>query len=63
MRVKFITMKGASNIASAPFCRGIPQHERTMSRREATAKTVAVKAGYTPTAPAWPFYGRAAYPC
>ena len=34
MIVKFITMKGASNIASAPFYRGFVQHDRTMSRRE-----------------------------
>ena len=34
MQVKFITMKGASNIASAPFYRGFVQHDRTMSRRE-----------------------------
>ena len=34
MTVKFITMKGASNLASAPFYRGFVQHERTMSRRE-----------------------------
>ena len=34
MTVKFITMKGASNIASAPFYRGFVQHDRTMSRRE-----------------------------
>ena len=34
MIVKFITMKGASNIASAPFYRGFVQHDRTMSKRE-----------------------------
>ena len=34
MIVKFITMKGASNIASEPFYRGFVQHDRTMSRRE-----------------------------
>ena len=34
MIVKFITMKGASNLASAPFYRGFVQHDRTMSRRE-----------------------------
>ena len=34
MTVKFITMKGASNIASEPFYRGFVQHDRTMSRRE-----------------------------
>ena len=51
MRVKFITMKGASNIARAPFYLGIPQHERTMSRRETAAKTVAVKAGAGPVVP------------
>lgn len=35
MTVKFITMKRAGNIASAPFYRGFVQHERTMSRCEA----------------------------
>ena len=34
MIVKFITMKGASNIASEPFYRGFVQHDRTMSCRE-----------------------------
>ena len=34
MIVKFIAMKGASNIASEPFYRGFVQHDRTMSRRE-----------------------------
>jgi hypothetical protein len=34
MIVKFITMKGASNIAATPFYVGFVQHERTMSRRE-----------------------------
>ena len=34
MIVKFITMKGASNIAAAPFYVGFVQHDRTMSRRE-----------------------------
>ena len=37
MIVKFITMKGASNIASEPFYRGFVQHDRTMSRRETYA--------------------------
>jgi hypothetical protein len=34
MIVKFITMKGASNIAATPFYVGFVQHDRTMSRRE-----------------------------
>ena len=34
MIVKFITMKGVSNIATAPYYVGFVQHDRTMSRRE-----------------------------
>ena len=34
MIVKFITMKGVSGIAAAPFYVGFVQHDRTMSRRE-----------------------------
>ena len=34
MTVKFITVKGQGNIATAPFYVGFVQHERTMSRRE-----------------------------
>ena len=49
MIVKFITMKGASNIASVPFYRGFVQHDRTMSRRE-TYDYCAERTGYTPTA-------------
>ena len=37
MIVKFITMKGASNIAATPFYVGFVQHDRTMSRRETYA--------------------------
>ena len=60
MRVKFITMKGAGNIARAPFYLGIPQHERTMSRREAY-EHVALKTGYTPTAVRAVFMAAAEY--
>ena len=34
MIVKFITMKGVSGIAAAPYYVGFVQHDRTMSRRE-----------------------------
>ena len=37
MIVKFITMKGASGIAAAPYYVGFVQHDRTMSRRETYA--------------------------
>ena len=54
MIVKFITMKGASNLASAPFYRGFVQHDRTMSRRETYEycaertgfKAAAIRAGF-----------------
>ena len=49
MIVKFITMKGASNIAAAPFYVGFVQHDRTMSRRE-TYEYCAERTGYKATA-------------
>ena len=49
MIAKFITMKGASNIAATPFYVGLVQHERTMSRRE-TYEYCAERTGYTATA-------------
>ena len=35
MKAKFITVKGPGSLAAEPFYLGIPQHERTMSKREA----------------------------
>ena len=35
MTVKFMTVKGPDRLARAPFYLGIPQHERTIPRREA----------------------------
>ena len=49
MTVKFITVKGPDRLARAPFYLGIPQHERTMSKREAY-ELIALKTGYTSTA-------------
>ena len=49
MIAKFITLKGASNIAATPFYVGLVQHERTMSRRE-TYEYCAERTGYTATA-------------
>ncbi len=36
MIVKFITMKGTSNIAATPYYVGLVQNERTMSRQIST---------------------------
>ena len=47
MTVKFMTVKGSENLGRAPFYVGIPQHERTMSRREAY-EHIAAATGYTP---------------
>ena len=49
MRAKFITVKGSEHLGTEPFYKGILQHERTMSRREAY-EYIAEKTGYTPTA-------------
>ena len=49
MKVKFMTVKGSTNIARSPYYIGIPQHERIMSKREAYAYC-AEKTGYTQTA-------------
>ena len=35
MAVKFMTIKGASTIATKPFYIGIPQHERVIGKKEA----------------------------
>ena len=47
--IKFITARGASALSSSPFYVGIPQHERTMSRKE-TYDFLAEQLGYKPTA-------------
>ena len=60
MTVKFMTVKGSENLGRAPFYVGIPQHERTMSRREAY-EHVALKTGYTPTAVRAVFMAAAEY--
>ena len=60
MTVKFITVKGPDRLARAPFYLGIPQHERTMSRREAY-EHIAAATGYTPTAVRAVFMAAAEY--
>ena len=49
MTVKYITVKGPDRLAREPFYMGIPQHDRTISRRE-FYDLVAGRTGYTPTA-------------
>ena len=60
MTVKFITVKGPDRLARAPFYVGIPQHERTMSKREAY-ELIALKTGYTSTAVKAVFMAAAEY--
>ena len=60
MTVKFMTVKGSENLGRAPFYVGIPQHERTMSRREAY-EHIAAATGYTPTAVRAVFMAAAAF--
>ena len=47
--IKFITVKGNGDLAREPFYVGIPQHERTISAREAY-ELCAKHTGYKPTA-------------
>ena len=47
--IKFITVKGNGDLAREPFYVGIPQHERTISAREAY-ELCAEHTGYKPTA-------------
>ncbi len=46
--VRFATVKGNSTLAPAPFYVGIPQHERTMTKKE-TYDYCAERTGYKPT--------------
>ena len=48
MKVKFALVKGNSTLAASPFYVGIPQHERTMTKKEAYAYC-AERIGYKPT--------------
>ena len=48
MTVKYITVKGPDRLAREPFYMGIPQHDRTLSRRE-FYDLVAGRTGYRPT--------------
>ena len=48
MTVKFATVMGNSTLASKPFYVGIPQHERTMTKKE-TYAYCADRTGYKPT--------------
>ena len=49
MTVKYITVKGPDRLAREPFYMGIPQHDRTLTRRE-FYDLVAGRTGYKPTA-------------
>ena len=49
MKAKFITVKGSERLGTEPFYMGVPQHERTLSRRE-FYDLVAGRTGYRPTA-------------
>ena len=49
MTVKFITVKGSERLGRSPFYVGIPQHERTMSKRE-VYDYCAERTGYNATA-------------
>ena len=60
MTVKFITVKGSENLGRTPFYIGVPQHERTMPRRE-TYEHIAAATGYTPTAVRAVFMAAAEY--
>ena len=60
MAYKFVTVKGASSLATAPFYIGIPQHERIMPRRE-TYKYLEDRTGYKATAIRAVFMGLAAF--
>ena len=48
-KIKFITVKGQGNLAQEPFYVGIPQHERSLSLREAY-ELCAEHTGYRATA-------------
>ena len=49
MTTKFVTMKGKSPLALKSYYIGVPQHERTMGKKE-TYAFCAAKTGYTATA-------------
>ena len=48
MKVQFITVKGPDHLAREPFYIGIPQHDRTLSRKE-FYELVAERTGYEAT--------------
>ena len=47
-KVQYITAKGADRLARSPFYVGIPQHERSMSKKE-TYQFLAEKTGVRST--------------
>ena len=59
-KVQFSTTKGSSRMAASPFYVGIPQHERTMSKKE-TYAFLADRMGYKGTAIRAVFMGLADY--
>ena len=59
-KIQFSTAKGGGNLSTTPFYIGIPQHERTMSRKEAYAY-LEDRMGYKATAIRAVFMALAAY--
>jgi len=47
-KIKFMTAKGSDSISTTPFYIGVPQHERTMSKKE-SYEFFAEKTGYSAT--------------
>ena len=60
MTVKYITVKGPDRLAREPFYMGVPQHDRTLSRRE-FYDLVAGRTGYRTTAVKAAFMALAEY--
>lgn len=60
MAKKFVTTKGPGTLALSPFYIGIPQHDRTMSKKEAYA-FFAERTGYKPAAVRAVFLALAAF--
>ena len=58
-KVQYITAKGASTLSASPFYIGVPQHERTMNKKESYA-FLEDRMGYKATAIRAVFMGLAA---
>ena len=59
-KVQYITAKGASTLSASPFYIGVPQHERTMNKKESYA-FLEDRMGYKATAIRAVFMGLADY--